>query len=928
MWQPILERLWKLADARGRWLIGGVLLVAAGMALAIPGLRVTSSYRDLMPADRPEQQDYDAFLEEFGAANDLIVVIEGEAGIIRPAADRLAKRLLERGSPVADVFYRIDLEEMADRAPLYIELPALRKLLEEVERQEPLMESLGNADGLSGVLEQMSGLFSLSGEGEAWTPESAERAVAILTWGLAEWRGRLENPGRSGFHLPPLDFGESEGSDGAMEELAATLESGGYLGSRDNRMVFLFVRPDRTSDDPVYLATVEEAVREEWRALVDADPEGMAGAGIAFTGLPAHILTDVRSLREDIIRASAPSAALVFLILWIGLRSIRRTLIALIALGCGMAISLGLARFVFGELNRMSMSFLAIMFGIGIDFGIYLVRRTDEEIGRGRGRREAVRTALTRSGQGIVVGGLVTALAFSVTAVSEFRGTSQLGLITAISVVVVLVTTLLLLPPLLMRMPTKRKAAPPAPEGAVSQLADEGFDRDPAEASPGVPSPAVAGSVRRAGIGLLGFVAVAIFGIVVAPRVPVDYNGLSVMPRNAESTEYQIRMQEESDFQMTSAVIRAPDRDSMRALVEKVRELPTVAKVVTLGDLLPDQQEEKRALLRDHEGALAFSAPKFFDPAGGGSADDYESALVRFEEALYEVQELAFTGGRAELTGALEKALAEVEMIRESFADRPVESVEATRAFERELQDGMDRAERHIGKWRNLDPVTEDSLPSGFVNRFRSPKGNYAAFVYPSGSVWEMEFLDTFLEELQAVAPDATGFPVISQSNVGLLTKGIFQSLLLTVVVVIVLLSIDLRRWNLVLYALFPLLVGMALLHAWLFVTGQQFNLASINGLPLLLGLGVVYGVHIVHRWKEAPDESAFRAVKTSGRAICLAGITTMAGLASLTLCIHQGVASFGWLLLQGIVCMLVAALFALPLAIDWFSVRGKRGDA
>jgi predicted RND superfamily exporter protein len=594
------------------------------------------------------------------------------------------------------------------------------------------------------------------------------------------------------------------------------------------------------------------------------------------------------------------------------LRAIRRTLKALAALGCGIAISLGLASFLFGELNRMSMSFLAIMFGIGIDFGIYLIRRTDEELRKGLERRDAVGRALMKSGQGIVAGGLVTALAFSVTAVSEFRGTSQLGLVTAMSVVVVLVTTLLLLPPLLMQTP--------APKSSTDKSARVRRNREREAAKEGFPS-----GPRRsvAGLGLLGFLAVAVFGIVVAPRVPVDYNGLSVMPRDSESTEYQRRMQEESDFQMTSAVVRAPDRESLRKLVEQVRELPSVARVVTMGDLIPEGQEETLNLLRECPGVFEFSSPIFYEPSRGAwKPADYTDAMVRFEDSLYEAQELAFAGGQAELTGALQETLDRVEDLRDSFKASPENAAAGTLSFEKDMQSWLDRLEKHAREWRSLEPVTEDLLPSGFVNRFRSSRGNYAAFVYPAGSVWEMEFLDTFLGELRSVAPDVTGFPVVSESNVGLLTKGIFQSLLLTVAVVIVLLAIDLRKWMLVIYALFPLLVGMSLLHAWLFVSGQQYNLASINGLPLLLGL------HIVHRWSEVPGQSAFAAVRTSGKAICLAGVTTMAGLASLTLCIHQGVATFGWMLLQGIVCMLVASLFALPCAIDFFSVRRKEDDS
>jgi hypothetical protein len=397
------------------------------------------------------------------------------------------------------------------------------------------------------------------------------------------------------------------------------------------------------------------------------------------------------------------------------------------------------------------------------------------------------------------------------------------------------------------------------------------------------------------------------------------------MPRNAESTEYQKRMQEESDFQMTSAVILAESPDEMKTLVAKTRELPSVERVMSLGDLLPSDQETKRELLRNYSGSFPSALPQW-NPEEEVDAAVFADALTSWQEGLFEAQDLAFSGGQAQLTEALQGTIDRVEGLQEAFTRKPEAAALGTKAWQLAMVAAMEQGEQYLSAWKSIEPVTEDSLPKGFVNRFRSPDGNYAAFVYPAGSVWQMEPLETFLSEIRGVTPNVTGFPVISLDNVTLLTGGIFQSLLLTIGVVVVLLWFDFRKLKLVAFALFPLLVGMALLQVLLYVTGQEYNLASINGLPLLLGLGVVYGVHLVHRWAEAPEAGAFEAVRTSGRAIALAGVTTMAGLASLTFCIHQGVATFGWLLLQGIVCMLVAALFALPVLIDCFA-GGRRGD-
>jgi len=898
MWGPLLRWTGNLAERRGGTVIVVVFAVSLAMAAAIPGLRISSSYRDLMPKDRPEQRAYDAFLEEFGAANDLIVVLEGEPAVIREASDRLAEELSRTGDPVAGVFHRFDPAFLAARGPLYLDASTLRQVAEAVTGGRPLLETLGETRGMPELLQTVAGVIVDPPPSTAGASAEGERFIEAISLFLGAWENRLDGePAMPTEGVTIEDWiPESRASDLAL--LRKLAGGGGYPGSHDQRMVFLFVQPVLPSDDPAYLVEVENAVRSAWETVRGGGGSQMEGVTFALTGLPAHILSDVRSLRQDLIRAGVPSAVLIFLILWLGLRSVRRTCIALLALGCGLAISLGLVRFLFVELNRMSVSFLAIMFGIGIDFAIYLIRRSDEEIAKGQDRVAAVKDALATSGRGIVSGGLITALAFSVTALSAFRGTSQLGLTTALSVVVVLVVTLFLLPPLLMR------TRPPA----RIPLADP--ERSPAKALG-------AGRLSRvfALVALVVVAAITGLGFWAGWRVPLDFNGLTVMPHGAESTVYQEKMEIRSDYQMTSAAIRSTDSEDLADKVRRIREKPTVARVVTIGDLVPPRQDEALAILAEYPGLFTWKLPRLHEEAV--EPGDYESALAVLEDALYGAQELAFTGGQAELVEALQLAIDRAAKVGQHLAERPEEAGEITDGFVREMQGWIDRAEEMLVRWQSLELVSEEDLPPGLLQRFRSERGHYAAFIYPADSIWETAFLGAFLDDLRSVDPGVTGFPVVSESNIRLLTRGILQSLVLTVIVVVVLLAIDLRNPRHVLSALVPLLTGMSLLQLLLFLTGQQYNLASINGLPLLLGLGVVYGVHLVRRWSEMPGASAFEAVETSGRAILLAGFTTMAGLASLAFCIHRGVATFGLLLLQGIVCMLVATLVVLPLVID-----------
>jgi hypothetical protein len=113
--------------------------------------------------------------------------------------------------------------------------------------------------------------------------------------------------------------------------------------------------------------------------------------------------------------------------------------------------------------------------------------------------------------------------------------------------------------------------------------------------------------------------------------------------------------------------------------------------------------------------------------------------------------------------------------------------------------------------------------------------------------------------------------------------------------------------------------------QAIMYLLGRSYDFASLPGLPLVLGLGIVYGVHIVDRWMEHPRITAFAATLTSGEGVALAALTTIAGLAGLLFSRHKGVESFGIILIIGIASSMLTALYVLPAVIDLIYLDGMR---
>jgi predicted RND superfamily exporter protein len=137
---------------------------------------------------------------------------------------------------------------------------------------------------------------------------------------------------------------------------------------------------------------------------------------------------------------------------------------------------------------------------------------------------------------------------------------------------------------------------------------------------------------------------------------------------------------------------------------------------------------------------------------------------------------------------------------------------------------------------------------------------------------------------------------------------------LATALVVITLLLLALwRRISDTLLVMLPLLLAGALTVATVYLAGLSFNFANVIVLPLLLGIGVDSGIHLVHRARTAGARGADLLSETTARAVFYSALTTIASFGSLALSSHRGVASLGLLLVIGITYTLVANLIVLP---------------
>jgi predicted RND superfamily exporter protein len=124
--------------------------------------------------------------------------------------------------------------------------------------------------------------------------------------------------------------------------------------------------------------------------------------------------------------------------------------------------------------------------------------------------------------------------------------------------------------------------------------------------------------------------------------------------------------------------------------------------------------------------------------------------------------------------------------------------------------------------------------------------------------------------------------------------------------------------------ALFPLVLAALLTCAAMVLLGHTFNFANVIVLPMLLGMGIDNGVHLVHRHRTNPEETDVLATSTA-RAVFFAAVTTVLSFGSMGFASHMGMASLGRLLTVGVVLTLLCYVVVLPSVLEWDDRRRAR---
>ncbi|HYG24952.1 MAG TPA: MMPL family transporter [Verrucomicrobiae bacterium] len=861
-----------------------IILFGLSVFITIQYLQFDTSRDNLVSSNKKYHRNFLEFRREFPQQDDLVVVVESEdSEKNRQFVERLGARLEAETNVFTHVLYKGDMRMLGSKALLFASPSDVADLQKTLQDYRPFIRQFSSTTNLNSLFTMINTQFRTARRGQSEENESMIRALPALERIIEQATRSLERPGK-----PP-----SPGIT-ALFDPTGEAEKDIYITFAEGR-IYLVTAHALLPSKPGENRNPEAVAR--LRALVKEVRREVPGVNAGVTGEPVLEIDEMEQSQRDTMIASVVSLVLCVLIFVYGYQETGRPVKATLCLIVGVGYTMAFATLVIGHLNILTITFVPILIGLAIDFGVHLITRYEEELRHGMATDAALTRAMVFTGQGIFTGAFTTAGAFMAMALTNFKGIQEMGVICGGGLLICLIPMLTMLPALLLR-------------GRQNVIDHVQGDATPAGArieNIWLTRPRVTVAVTTV---------VSILALTQLPRLYFDYNLLNMQSAGLPAVVFEHKLINSASKSVLFAAVVADSLEEAVRLEEEILKLPVVAEkggVDSIARFLAADQREQLRLIGEIKRSL--DGIQFRPP------DPSPVDVPALSRTLYSLRGYAglaiqeIQDEEPELAEQLRSLRGAIENLRRTMFRGGPEDVarngEKLGEFQLALFDDVRETFRALQTQDNSAPLAIEDLPDALRDRFIGVNGRFLLQVYPKNDVWVREHQEEFVEALQKVDPNVTGTPVQLYHYTDLLKRSYQEAALYALGAIVLLVFIHFRSLVSVLLALTPVAIGSIWTGALMGFFGIPLNPANIMTLPLVIGIGVTNGIHILNRFAEEQTPSILG--KSTGKAVFASGLTTIAGFGSLILARHQGIQSLGAVMSTGVLMCMAAALTFVP---------------
>jgi hopanoid biosynthesis associated RND transporter like protein HpnN len=543
----------------------------------------------------------------------------------------------------------------------------------------------------------------------------------------------------------------------------------------------------------------------------------------------------------------------------------------------GLVLTAGVGLFVVGRFNLISVAFIPLFTGLGIDFAIQFgVRYRSERVVHPE-LKQALTAAGATVGVSLAVAAAAIAAGFFAFIPTDYLGASELGLIAGMGMIIAFLLSITLMPALITLV------RPAGEKEAVGFTALAPLDR-------------IFMRRRKLVFVIAGIAGVA--GIALLPLLRFDFNPLDLRSPSVESVSTMMDLLADPDRTPNTIDVLAPSLTAADDLAKRLSALPEVARTVTLSSFVPTAQTEKLGLIKDTASLLDLALDPVDVRPPPSDAETVQSLagtaeMLRRATGSAPPAEANAAARLAAVLGALAAATPEIRARASQLLITPLSTLFS-----------------QLRTMLQASPVTLQTLPPDLVHDWMTPDGRARIQVAPKGNSNDNQTLQRFTQAVRAVAPEATGAPISIQEAATTVVGAFIRAGIWSFLAITILLALVFRRAGDVILTLIPILLTGLLTLASCVLIDQPLNFANIIALPLLFGIGVAFNIYFVIAWRAGETDFLQSSL---ARAVLFSALTTGTAFGSLWLSAHPGTASMGLLLMISLGWTLVTTLLFEP---------------
>lgn len=831
-----------------------VSLSAASLHYTINNLGVNTNTAEMLSPDLPFQKNRLRIEAEFPQDAGVIILV---VDALTPeetsqAATTLAETLSTQPDSFSSVYIPTENDFFRQQALLFLDQDELEELSEKLTDAQPFIGHLSQNYSLEGLFD-------------------------IVIKALKKTDNALP------MDLNPLLLSINDAITHQLNDQPYSVSWQNLLAAdklnTDTNRTIVIARPRMNFDEILPAEHALTAARETVNLIMSENPS----VRIRITGETALEHEELESVTEGAIIAGIVSLILVCTSLWVGLRSFKLLIATLITLIIGLILTAGFATIAIGHLNLISIAFAVLYIGLGVDYAIHICLHYRECRAQGMENREAISDSIHTVGFSIFLCAITTSMGFLAFIPTDYSGVSELGIISGGGMFIGLAVSLTLLPALLTVLSLKN----------VKPISSK-FNLGPITTLP----------FRHATRIKVYSVIFALLSGVLLTQLIFDSNPINLRDPKSESVstiKELLASQTDSPFALSAL---APDMGSATKLAHQLEQLPSVHNTIYLKDLVAKNQDEKLDVIEELDLILGNQLNTFDNELTDTKPD---LALLTLNSAITEILKKQTTNAPRETLELLQNNINFFITTYAEVNDEPYIDLE------KNILDLLPFTMNRLRTSLTATPYQLADLPDYILSHWLSPNGLYKILIMPEKDQNQVENLKQFVSEVQAAAPSSSGLPVADQASGVAVVNAFIQAFTGAVVAIFLLLLIILRDIRSTLLVIGPLLLAGLLTGATNVLLNNSFNFANIIALPLLMGMGVDSGIHIMHRLRSGLSCNKEILQSSTARGVFFSSLTTMCSFSSLAFTPHVGTASMGLLLAVGIFFTLVCTLIVLP---------------